>query len=136
MKTFVNYSSLLNYDCSEDYWEDEGIDEATEILKQFSSFDWDALKEKSECESPRWKVRCAQTLSEVISDNSLSILSQFLSSVDNNVVEASIDSINSLLQSGSEFSLDRSQVEIIERHAAFDGVISIVAKRLLDQIEG
>lgn len=134
IKIFENYSSLLNYDCSDDYWEDEGIDEATEILQQFSSSDWDALKEKSECGPSRWKTRCAQTLSEVKSNSSISILLQLLLSTDNDVVEASIDSINSLLQSGSEFYFDKPQVEIIKKHTTSDGVISIAAKRLFDQI--
>jgi hypothetical protein len=103
LKKFLDFVAS---DFSLDYWADEAIDEAVSLANNLSLDDFNEL---SSC----WlnfdivtKVRIAEILSEVelFLEYRIKILMHMLESDQEDIVEASMDSINSIIQMNENFS--------------------------------
>ena len=97
---FENYRDYLGLYFSSDYWADCGIDFSLQFLREFSQSDWLKLQKEccSEFTSVEWKMRCAETLSDVGTAESLNILMLLLRSENEELVLGALDSINSSLR--------------------------------------
>lgn len=107
---FENYRDYLSLEFSPDYWADFGIDFSMQFLSEFSHSDWLKLKKEccSELTPAGWKIRCAETLSDASTEESLDILMLLLKSENEELVLGALDSINSSLRSSH---LDDSKVK-------------------------
>lgn len=101
---FSEYEDYLSQDFSINFWSDEGICAACEILNKFSNEDWDALAQRWHSNTNEWKVRFAETLDSHSSQLVMEILLQMLEEDDNDVVIAAADSLRSLTQTELKIS--------------------------------
>lgn len=131
MSKFMEYSSVLNTKCSVDYWSEQAIDIAIRYLESFESSDWSDLFQGVNSESVEWQVRCAETMSEVTSEKAIKVLLHLLGSSSEDVVEATIDSLNSLTQAGELIDFSENDRAILKNVACRGGIAGIISKRLL-----
>ena len=102
-----NQAAFLRFISNEysiDYWSDVAIEEAVVLAHAMSPAEWAALSTDWERLPPNAQARLAEVASEV-STGAPSIplmLIAMLSSSDSEVVEASLDSLNSISQSSPE----------------------------------
>lgn len=125
---FSEYSKILDGDYSDDYWSDMGIDEAVSVLIKFTDADWGKLIEQSPYETVSWQTRCAETMSDAPSDKAVPILLRLMLSNQKDTVEASIDSLNSIKQSGKTINFSDEQIRILEELSRSEGLIGRIAR--------
>jgi hypothetical protein len=109
---FVKYQSLLNSQCSEDYWSDVGIGDAAALLGTFSDEDWNALESATERLSTAWVVRSAQSMGDKPSPRAMKLLTSLIQRDDLEIVTSALDSINSLLALGADPTPNISRLQI------------------------
>lgn len=131
MTNFEKYNERLGIECSVDYWSDEAIDEAIIYLKEFSVNDWMMLSEQLWNRDVIWQARCAETMSSITTEKSVPILMELLNSSNEEVVEAAVDSLNSLAQLGANLVFTKQQLDILNSLVVKNGLIGMVASRLL-----
>jgi hypothetical protein len=131
MAIFTEYSSVLEIECSADYWSDHAIDEAIQYLERFENSDWNELIQSMNNKPIEWQARCAETMSEVAPEKAMPVLMSLLDSSSEDVLEATIDSLNSLSQSGETIKFSEIQRAILQSFVDRGGLIGTVAKRLL-----
>jgi len=131
-ENFLEYSNILDGDYSVDYWSDVGIDEAVKVLKKFESKDWNNLVEKLPNRTTTWQTRCAETLSEASPENAIPILLNMLLSKQQDVLEASLDSLNSFKQFGKHISFSSEQQQLLETVSNKNDLIGRIALNLKD----
>jgi hypothetical protein len=89
---FNNLDELLN-ETSVDYWSDEGVTIAQEILVGLGDDEWAHLAHKARAESSLWKRNFCDALSHPRSLRAGKLLVEFLSDPDQVVVLAAADSL-------------------------------------------
>lgn len=95
---FAEYEDYLRQDFSINFWSDEGICAACEILSKFSDEDWNTLAQRWRGNTNDWKVRCAETIDSHSSQLVMEILLDMLEEADSDVVVAAADSLRSFTQ--------------------------------------
>jgi HEAT repeat protein len=136
MAIFKEYSSVLEIECSVDYWSDQAIDEAIQYLERFDNSDWNELVQSVNSKPIGWQARCAETMSEVASEKAIPVLMSLLGSSSEDVLEATIDSLNSFSQSGKIIEFSESERGTLQGFVDRGGLIGTVAKRLLRAGQG
>jgi len=131
MVSFKEYSTVLDIECSVDYWSDEAIDEAVQYLDNFDISDWDNLNQSLSNKSVEWQTRCAETMSEIAPERGMPVLISLLSSPVVDVLEAVVDSLNSFSQSGETIEFSESEEAILYGLVDRGGLIGQIASRLL-----
>lgn len=94
------YDAYLDGDFSVNYWSDQGIGIAMELLEEFDDGDWQALRSVVRTKPTAWAIRCAETLGNLTDPRSFDVLSALLQSTDHEVKLHALDSVNSLLSLG------------------------------------
>jgi hypothetical protein len=118
----------------DNYWSDIGISEAIAMLENFSDSDWENLKEMIPKKSKIWLVSCVETLSDDVGGVcSFNLLLQLLSSENEEVRNAALDSINSRLSLG--FPLGESVEKIRSAIKAARSSAGSVTSLMLDSLE-
>ncbi len=128
---YKKYTEVLKIENSVDYWSDQAIDEAVQYLEGFDNSDWHELLQVMDGSSVEWKTRCAETMSETAFEKAMPILISLLSSSDESVLEAVIDSLNSFKRSGETINLSKIDKALLESFAAREGLIGTVTRHLL-----
>lgn len=96
------YEKLANYimefeaeDFGGDYWYDEGILIAEDMLQKFENSDWESLLQELPQKSVGWKCRLAYCLHDPESMKQLEVLLMLLETDDETLFEISLDSLRS-----------------------------------------
>ena len=99
----------LSYDFSMDLWSDVEMENAIALANDLSTSDWAELRETWGNLGLTVQARLAEIASETTrtNDDMVSMLLQMLCSEDPDVVEASIDSLNQIVQRSPE-QIDRN----------------------------
>jgi hypothetical protein len=99
--TFIRF---LSNEYSIDYWSDVAIEQAIELANVLPPADWISLTSDWESLTQLCQARLAQISSEISADTPsvIQMLVAMLSSSDSEVVEASLDSLNSICQLSPE----------------------------------
>ena len=92
---FERYQEYLETDFSDDYWSDECIGIAIEILGKFLPEDWISLSNSWRCQSRNWKIRCAETLDGGLTDPGFAILLSMARDSDEELVMIALESLGS-----------------------------------------
>lgn len=93
---FSDYKDYLSSGFSVNYWSDEGIDAAREMLDAFSDSDWGVLLQTWAVQSAEWRVRCAETIDSQSHPAAAKLLLAMLHDSDDDVKIAAIDALRSL----------------------------------------
>lgn len=127
--SFIQY---IGADHSLDYWSDLGIDHAISIAQGFTDADWNCLRETWKEYGPLVQTRIAEVASEVRNwTHSIgAMLLEMLSSDDDDVVEASIDSLNSISQQNPNRLRDPAFKQALQRLDVADAVVTRVLQSL------
>ncbi|WP_288407009.1 hypothetical protein [uncultured Herbaspirillum sp.] len=126
LKMYRLYDEYIDRDFSLDYWSDEGVSQAALILIKFTDSDWDILAKLCLSKSEKWGIRCADTLGDIEGSKALIVLLKLLKSVSPDVRMAALDSIRSLMASGTDISAYVQEIS--------DAVISIKASESVDHV--
>jgi hypothetical protein len=129
LKKFDKY---LSTKFSVDYWSDEGIGIAEEILTLFTDEDWHQLMIVCDDRDINWLVKCGETLGDHQDSRAIKVLGKLLSNSDNNVKITALDSINSSLAfSKLEGSVSNELKSAIEQSKSS----SIIVNTMLDSLK-
>ena len=135
---FQELESLLDCDFLPDYWSDEGMTRAIEIVEEFSDLDWVTLNRVIEQKSETWQIKCAQTLGEGEPSIALQTLLLMLSTESIRIKVAVADAINALCQeNGNQILLgkDVSKIKDLEINLdSLDKVDALVVSSLLSKL--
>ena len=80
-----------------DYWYDEGVDIAREIISGFKEYDWKILLEEISKKDVEWKKRIAYCLYNCENPYEWLLLVELLHTEDDELLEISLDSLRSFI---------------------------------------
>lgn len=87
-------SQYLSGDFGPDYWSDEAIDQARNLLTKFTERDWEALSNQWSTGSIEWQVRCADMLGYADPNFAQPILKDMIKSKQEEVAQAAQESLS------------------------------------------
>lgn len=93
---FGELDECLSNEYSVDYWSDDVILYAGELIQNFSSVDWDNLEAIWISKTPDWQNYLAQTLAWGDSDKAVPLLLKLLSSDNEEIVISATDSLRDI----------------------------------------
>lgn len=127
--SFIQY---IGADHSLDYWSDLGIDHAISIAQSLTDADWSCLRETWEEYDSTVQTRIAEVASEVPEwTHSIgTMLLEMLSSDNDDVVEASLDSLNSISQQDPERLKNPAFQHALQNVDVADAVVTRVLQSL------
>ncbi|MGO4263679.1 hypothetical protein [Lysobacter sp. TAB13] len=96
---FSQLDAELSKDTNHGYWSELGINDCIEILSAFKARDWIELGDAAPSRPTDWLVRCADALGELPTRDSLDWLMKAAIGHGNEVAEAALESINSIIGS-------------------------------------
>ena len=94
MAPFQEFDMLLAGDYSDDYWSDDVVLTARDLVERFSSSDWLTLQSAWRSRLPRWQHRCADTLSRDLEGKAVPILLEMVEADDDELVITAADSLS------------------------------------------
>ena len=103
---------------TEDYWYDEGVGIANEILERFNKYDWEKLLDNILSKSVEWQIRFAYCADSDINDKVIIKSLILLSSIDNNELFVTcIDSLRCIVNSNNAemIASNRTIIQRIEK---------------------
>lgn len=107
---YEELDEYLSSSFSIDYWYDEGVVIATDILRKFDKSDWEKLLRNILSKPTEWQTRFAYSTSDIINENVLESL-VLLSGIENDeLFETCIDSLRVLANSNSKFKVSNDKV--------------------------
>ena len=127
---------MIESDCSIDFWSDFLSEEAIDLLEVFDNDDWSNLTKEVMQMDVDSQVRIAETLSEVVTITGVGILLELLNNSDNeDVLEATIDSLNAISQLKGGLAVTEQQFNKIKEQSNKSNLINIPAKKLLSRVK-
>jgi len=128
---FSDFDKYLCSSFSIDYWSDEGISQAANIVSEFTENDWEELDSSLSNQNESWQIRCAESLGDVENNYSLDILLTLLNSESSEVQIAVLDSVSALLSSGmSAIDCQNDIRRVIEQIDSESSVVNMMIKSL------
>ncbi|CAM2070414.1 hypothetical protein SCOR_33885 [Sulfidibacter corallicola] len=130
-ETFITY---INRNHSIDFWSDIGIDHAITLAKQLSKSDWDFICKTWKSETNLVQSRIAELISEISfwNDELFNMLLEMLRSDNREVSEASLDTLNSIVQTSPNKldykKIDKALQNIKERDIIFNTILRSLKK--------
>ena len=88
-----------------DYWYDEGVDIAREIISEFKESDWKMLLEEISKKDVEWKKRIAYCLYDRDNKYEWLLLLELIDTEDDELLEISLDSLRSFINKETTGSL-------------------------------
>lgn len=135
VKVFSDFDKFLGSSFSIDYWSDEGISCASEMVSEFTEQDWEDLVSSLPEQNENWLVRCAESLGDVESNSSLDTLFNLLNFQSKDIQIAALDSMNALLSSGVSAGGNKDRIKIvIENINSESSVVNMMLKSLGDKL--
>ena len=95
-----------------DYWYDEGVDIAREIIADLKPCDWEMLLEKVSTKDVEWKKKIAYCLYDRDKEYGSSLLLELLDTEDEELFEIALDSLRGFVDKEIAVSLVRDPVLI------------------------
>ena len=95
LERYRDYSERLEGDYSVDFWSDVQIDQAIGVLRTFLEDDWASLSKSWRTQSKCWKMRCAQTLDDGLTDEGFAILLAMARDPDEELVMTALEALGS-----------------------------------------
>ncbi|MGN8060867.1 hypothetical protein ACTJK4_04295 [Ralstonia sp. 22111] len=96
MAMFSDFDDYLSHDFPMDYWSDEGIGIAGEMLFKFDKEAWVELTRSCAQRPVAWQLRCAEVLDLATHPAATGLLVELLASDNDSVVVAAADSLRSM----------------------------------------
>ncbi len=101
---------LLGY-LPSNYWYDEGVDIAQDIISNFTDDDWKLLLERLSKQDIEWKKKLAYCLYDDNNKYELLVLLELLNTDDNELLEISLDSLRDFITRKTvDFLLNNPQI--------------------------
>lgn len=120
-----------------DYWYDEGVDIAREIISDFEECDWKMLLEEISNKDIEWKKKIAYCLYNHDNRYELLLLLELLDTEDEELFEISLDSLRSFINKETvEFLINNPTVicKIKKLYYNSDRPTQIILKDLIEEI--
>jgi hypothetical protein len=93
---FSEFDEYLSLEFLTDYWYDEGMGIASDMLAGFDFHAWLELKEACVCRPISWQVRCAEVMDSSTDSMSVEVCVKLLCSLEEDVIVAAADSLRSM----------------------------------------
>lgn len=90
---YDEFNEYISSEFSHDYWHDEGIDIALDMLYKFKETDWVRLSNDLPMKNTYWKVKLANCLGDVDNPYARDLLILMVEKNNGELLEASIDSL-------------------------------------------
>lgn len=96
MQQFQELDDYLNQDYSINYWSDDAIFYAQELLQNFAPSDWDNLLNYWRYRPSQWQIYCAEILPWGDTDKAVPLLIKMIQTLEDEVVTAAADSLRDI----------------------------------------
>ena len=136
-KMYNELDEYLSDDFIPNYWYDEGVDIAREIISGFKEYDWKMLLEEISKKDIEWKKRIAYCLYNCDNKYEWLLLLKLLDTEDDELFVMSLDSLRSFInKETTEFLINNPAVicRIKKLYYNSGRPIQIVLKDLIKQI--
>ena len=135
MNTFQKLSDFLETDYDENYWSDNAVILAGDMLNQFTPSDWSSLVAAWPAKRPTWRIRLADTLGEGPAKESMPILKNMLLSPEIEVAMKAADSIRAQFQVGYSGTLNQEEVGRLKEISDSNRLYKMVLADLIGKFE-
>lgn len=120
---------MCQEDMVEDYWYDEGVLEAEEMLKKFSFKDWKLLQENIKNKPAKWQERVIYSFDGENSEQELEIILSIIHTSDKEVLLTCVDTLRSIMNVDMESEICLSP-KLIEKIQAMADSEQIIVKKI------
>jgi hypothetical protein len=127
---FSQLDKYLNSNFSTDYWADEAICVAEQILSRFSETDWNELTFAIKQRPSEWVLRCVESLGEINSPFALKALIETAQHSNTEIQIASLDSIR--FHVGKNYLKESDIKMLLLKVSGFSTQSSVTAKMIGD----
>lgn len=133
MAQFEAFEKFLEPDYHPDYWSDNAVILAGEMIAKFTPEDWDKASISWSKHSSGWQSRFADSLDSAPHDRAFPILSQMLLSKEDIVAKSAANSLRDLAAQGNKEKLSKECVNRLKQLStesrvwalALDGLIKL-----------
>lgn len=132
MAAFEELDEYLREDYNIDYWSDDAIDYAYDLIQKMTPRDWDTFKACWRTRPQQWQYYSAQILSRAHMDNAIPLLLEMIQTPDDELAVTAADSLRSLYAGELDLEVDSSVVDRLKALAqAQPGLTARVVNELL-----
>lgn len=124
-------SAFASEDFAVDYWYDEGVDIAENMLYEFEENDWEILSEVVFERTIEWKKRLAYCMHDKNDLNQLRVLLDLVDTDDNELLEIVVDSLRGFTSEKS-LKLIQSNSKIVSKIEELMPKVGDVTKRIFE----
>jgi len=110
MATLEKLSEYIDNEFSLNYWADDAIDYANELVSTLSDNEWHRLKQTWHSKSVAWQIRCADAVFGVDSKHAIDLLIKMLNSVEVEVALAAAEGLEA-----SDWNPDPDSIPVLEK---------------------
>lgn len=136
MKLFKELDEYLNREYSSNYWSDDAVLYAQELLQGFDASDWNQLLMHWRSKSPQWQHYCAEILPWGETDKAVSLLVEMVQTPDDELVVAAADSLRDIDDNITPIRVEpATKYRLREVARANPGVRAQVVNQLLQQLQ-
>lgn len=115
IEDFVKFiNDVLKENASEDYWYDVGVDEAQNMLKEFSREDWSLLRKLIKDKPVEWQKKVIYSFDGENAEQEIRAIFNVISTEDRELFEMCIDSLRCLVNEKTK-SLILERPELLEK---------------------
>ncbi len=121
-----------NEDYAMDYWYDEGVFIAQEMIQDFEKEDWMVLLSDLAAKSIGWKRRLAYCLHDGSDLNQLDILLKLINTDDSELFELAVDSLRSFSSRESK-NMIQNNTQILVQIREMMPKVGVAAKKIFEE---
>ena len=109
--------ALCRDDASADYWYDEGIIEAQDMLEKFLPEDWDRLRQIIKNKPDEWKKRVIYCFDGENTEKQIEIVFDLMDTEDKELFEGCIDTLRCLINEDNRDKIkNMPQIECVHKY--------------------
>ncbi|WP_324279569.1 hypothetical protein U3G77_09820 [Paenibacillus polymyxa] len=95
-------TEMSGENASDDYWYDVGVNDAMNLLENFSELDWELLKKNIMDKSLEWQKRVVYCFEEENDPREINIILTLIETTDKELFEMCIDSLRFLINENNK----------------------------------
>lgn len=136
MTMFEEFDEYLSQEYNINYWSDDAIDYAYDLIQKMTPSDWNALKSCWRDRPGQWQYYCAQVISRADSGQAIPLLIEMIQIPDDELAVTAADSLRSLDTGELDLEVDATVVDRLKALAqAHPGLAARVVNDLLRRLQ-
>ncbi|MBU9705485.1 hypothetical protein KSP24_00920 [Paenibacillus sp. AK121] len=130
-------TEMSGENASDDYWYDVGVNDAMNLLENFSELDWELLKKNIMDKSLEWQKRVVYCFEEENDPREINIILTLIDTTDKELFEMGIDSLRFLINENNKDCIinNNELMEKLREMASIDNMSGRICREFLNKLQ-